>query len=152
MINFTLNKYDPKDKNTHNILRFFAEDLGEADKIKFIEAIFNRGSWVLPTEIFKLSELSSLKGYTEDKFYKIFNDWVDERIKHNSFISFSNRNPFIPNQLIFDYTEALFSIRNLGFPDKLISTFERLLKTCRPSYIKVFYEACLDLARCSAPA
>ena len=145
MINFTLNKYNPKDKNTHNILRFFAEDLDEADKIKFIEAIFNRGSWVLPTEIFKLSELNSLKGYTEDKFYKIFNDWVDERIKHNSFIYVNSKHPFIPHQLFFDYTEALFSIKNLGFPSKLLSTFERLLKNCRLSYIKRFYENSFNL-------
>ena len=115
MINFTLNKYNPKDKNTHNILRFFAEDLDEADKIKFIEAIFNRGSWVLPTEIFKLSELNSLKGYTEDKFYKIFNDWVDERIKHNSFIHVNSKHPFIPHQLFLITLRHSFQLRILVF-------------------------------------
>lgn len=145
MIITVLNKYDPNDRKTHSILRFFAEDLNEENKIKFIELIFDKGSWLLPTEIYKSSESNNLKGYTEHKFFQIFNKWVDDRIKHNSILSSHNRNPNVPKQYIFEYIEILFSIRNLGFPDKLLSTLERLFKSCISSYLDVLYESSFNL-------
>ena len=71
MINTVLDKYPPENLRSHTILRFFAEGLEDKEKIKFVEAIFNRGSWVLPTEIFKSSDSLILKEYTNNKFHQI---------------------------------------------------------------------------------
>ena len=114
MINTVLDNYPPQNLRSHTILRFFAEDLEEKEKIKFVEAIFNRGSWVLPTEIFKSSDSFNLKEYTNDKFYQIFNEWVDKRIKHNSFLSEKSKNVNVPYRIINEFIEALFSINNLN--------------------------------------
>ena len=145
MINTVLDNYPPQNLRSHTILRFFAEDLEEKENIKFVEAIFNRGSWVLPTEIFKSSDSFNLKEYTNDKFYQIFNEWVDKRIKHNSFLSQKSKNVNIPNRIIYEFIEALFSINNLGFPVELLSALERLLVNCDSKYLKVLYEKSFNL-------
>jgi small subunit ribosomal protein S1 len=145
MINTVLDNYPPQNLRSHTILRFFAEDLEEKEKIKFVEAIFNRGSWVLPTEIFKSSDSFNLKEYTNDKFYQIFNEWVDKRIKHNSFLSEKSKNVNVPYRIINEFIEALFSINNLGFPVELLSALERLLVNCDSKYLKVLYEKSFNL-------
>jgi ribosomal protein S1 len=145
MINTVLDKYPPQNLRSHTILRFFAEDLEEKENIKFVEAIFNRGSWVLPTEIFKSSDSFNLKEYTNIKFHQIFNEWVDKRIKHNSFLSENSRNVNIPYRIINEFIEALFSIKNLGFPVELLSALKGLLVNCDSKYLKVLYEGSFNL-------
>lgn len=139
-----LNEYNPNDKRSHAILKFFSEDLSESEKLKFITLIFNEGSWILPTEISDLSGKIEIKNYTNDKFNAIFSEWVSKRIEHSNFLTPNNKIPYVPIQFIIEFREALFSIRNLGFPNESMFLLENFLNECNTSYTKKFLEdSCL---------
>ena len=72
MFSTILNTYNPKDKRSYGILRLFAEDLSEFERIQFVQSIFERGSWILPTEISKISNSIELKQISNIKFHEIF--------------------------------------------------------------------------------
>lgn len=131
-----LNKYNPTDKRTHSILKFLAEELTEDEKFEFVTAIFDKGSWILPTEICNSSESNKLKDDTKNKFYRIFNEWVTKRIEHSLVIPQNIKNPTIPHTYISEYREALISTKNLNFPIELMLVFERFLKECKSIYAK----------------
>lgn len=135
-----LSKHNPKDKRSHSILRFFAEDLSEEEQIKFVESIFSLNSWVLSSEISKSSNSVKLKEYTEDKFYQIINNWITDRIKHSSYLSKETKNPYLPQQYSIEFREILFTIRNLGFPQKIMNAFNRFIKDCNSQYLKKYFE------------
>ena len=135
-------KYDPKDTRTHGILKFFAEDLTENEKIHFVSLLYDKGSWMLATEVSNASDSQRLKSETKEKFLSIFNKWVSERIDHSSILSKDTRNPYLPRQYAFEFKEALFSIRNLDFQPDTMLIFERFLKECHTSYLKKYLDGC----------
>lgn len=135
-----LNEHDPKDIRSHCILRFFAEDLSENEKNDFVEALFNNGSWILPTEICNLSDSTELKNYTKGKFYEIISEWATKRIEFSNSLKNEIRNHFIPTYLLVEYREVLFSIRNLDFPDELMIVIQKLICDSNSNYLNNYFE------------
>jgi len=134
-----LHEYDPKDIRSHNILRFFVEDLTENEKIEFVAALFYRNSWILPTEISKISDSIRLKNYTKNTFLEIFNDWTSKRINFSNSLKIEIKNYFIPATLLLEYREVLFSIRNLNFPDELMLVYEKLICESNANYLNKYF-------------
>lgn len=140
MFSTILNTYNPKDKRSYGILRLFAEDLSEFERIQFVQSIFERGSWILPTEISKISNSIELKQISNIKFHEIFDKWVMKRIEHSSQIQEGSRDPFITVELISEFRELLLSLRNLKFSSDLLIIFDNLFDNCNPSYFKKFLQ------------
>jgi len=140
MFSDILNQYNPKDKRSHGILKFFAEDLDEIERIKFVETIFERGSWILPTEISKLSKSKELKEQTEQHFFRIFNDWVNARIDYSESIPIENKHPFVTIKLSSEFSEVILSLRNLDFSDKIMSLFKKFLEEANANYLNTFLD------------
>jgi small subunit ribosomal protein S1 len=140
MFTSILNAYNPKDKRSYGVLRLFAEGLSESERLKFVELIFEKGSWILPTEISKTSNSIELKEISNIKFYQIFDKWVKKRIEHSSQIPISSKDPFITNVLITDFRELLLSLRNLNFSPDLLTIFDNLFDNCNPFYFKKFLQ------------
>lgn len=145
MFNSILSKYDPKDIRSHGILSFFVDDLNENEKIEFVDLIFKKGSWGLPTEICKLSDSIQLKEKTNQKFLQIFNDWVDERIKYSSKISKKAKNPLVTIDLTTEFREILLSIRNLNFSLEIMDVLKRFFDNSNQLYIKNFFRNSLSI-------
>jgi small subunit ribosomal protein S1 len=135
-----LNKHNPKDKRSHSILRFFAEDLTDLEQIRFVEAIFDYDSWILSSEISKSSNSIKLRNYTENRFNKIFYKWVNKRIEHSSFLTKETKNPYLPQTYSLEFREILFTIRNLGFPKEIMKIFDLFIENCNPSYLKKYFD------------
>jgi len=133
-------EHDPKDIRSHSILRFFAEDLSEFEKTEFVSSIFESGSWILPTEISSSSGSIELKNYTKEKFHKIFDEWAIKRIEFSVSLKNEIRNFFIPINLLVEFREALFSVRNLDFPIELMSVFEKLVCESNSNYLNNYFE------------
>jgi len=145
MFSTVLNNYDAKDKRSHGILKFFAEDLTDIEKTEFVLSIFDKGSWILATEISKMSESVNLLNNTKNKFQTIFNEWVRKRIEHSLIIPQNISNPTIPYTYIIEYKEALIAIKNLNFTDELLLICEKFLFECNPNYAKKFIENSFNL-------
>ena len=140
MFSDILNQYNPKDKQSHGILKFFAEDLDEIERIKFVETIFERGSWILPTEISKLSKSKELKEQTEHHFFRIFNDWVNARIDYSESIAIESKHPFVTIKLSSEFSEVILSLRNLDFSDKIMPLFKKFLEQANANYLNTFLD------------
>jgi small subunit ribosomal protein S1 len=133
-----LNIYNPKDYRSHAILKYFSEGLSENENILFVEEILKRGSWLLPTEISRISNSSELKHKTETYFYQIFDKWVSNRIQYSNSISPRTKNPYITIDLHFEFREALLSIKNLGFTSDALYILEKLVLNSNPIYLEKF--------------
>jgi small subunit ribosomal protein S1 len=140
-----LNRHDPKEIISHGILRFFAEDLSETEKIEFVKSIFDKGSWILSTEIGSISDSEKIKTFAQDKFFHIFNNWVSKRIEHSSYLNKNSKNAFLPYVYKMEFKEALFSIKNLNFPLEIMSVLERFINHCNSSLLKNYLDDALWL-------
>ncbi|PVX47233.1 ribosomal protein S1 [Flavobacterium sp. 103] len=138
-----LNRHDPKAIISHGILRFFAEDLSENEKIEFVKSIFDKGSWILSTEIASISDSEEIKTYTQGKFFQIFNNWVSKRIEHSAYLSKISKNAFLPYMYKMEFKEALFSIKNLNFPLEIMSVLERFINHCNSALLKNYLDDAL---------
>ncbi|OXE95090.1 hypothetical protein B0A64_24695, partial [Flavobacterium araucananum] len=145
MFNLILNKYDPKDVRSHGILKFFVDDLTENDKIAFVDSIFKKGSWILPTEISKSSDSHRLKEETKEKFLKIFNEWVNERYKYSSKISKRAKNPRLTIDLTSEFREILLSIKNLNFSPEIMLVLKKFFDNSNDLYLKTFFRNSLSV-------
>ena len=142
MFNSVLTKYNPKDNNSHGILKFFAENLTESESVNFIQSIFDNGSWILPTEISRSFHSSTLKEKTTNEFNRIFDKWVSDRIEFSEKIPARTKNPYITENLHFEFREALLSVKNLNFPNNIMGVFDRFFVECKSIYLSKFFDGC----------
>ena len=140
MFTSILNTYNPKDKRSLGILKLFAEDLSDSERINFVQSIFEKGSWILPTEISRASTSIELKELSNIKFHQIFDKWVKKRIEHSSNIQIGSKYPFITGELISEFRELLLSLKNLGFSADLLTIFDNLFENSNPPYLKKFLQ------------
>lgn len=135
-----IEQYDPTDNRSHGILKFFAEELEDNEKLQFIEEIFEYNSWILPTEISKQSNSNPIIDQTKGRFQLIFEDWVKKRIEHFNALDYSVKNPYLPLEYKNGFTEGLFSIRNLNFPDSLMESLSKFVFECKPNLLKRYLD------------
>lgn len=141
MFEAALNIHDPADKRSHSILRFFSEDLNEDEKIKFVKAIFDRGSWTLATEISRTSQSIKLSKETKNIFIQILEKWVLERVDHSkNRLSAETKNPYLPKKYSREFREAIIAIKDLGFHPELMLIFEKFLNECYRFYLEKFID------------
>lgn len=138
MFTSILNIYNPKDQRSLGILKLFAEDLSDSERINFVESIFEQGSWILPTEISRASNSLDLKKLSNLKFHQILDRWVNKRIEHSSNIQIGSKYPFITHELISEFRQLLLSLKNLDFSSDLLTIFDNLFENSNPSYLKKF--------------
>lgn len=140
MIRKVLERHDPKQRNSHTVLRFFSEDLSEEENLEFIKAIFERGSWTLPTQISKSSQSLKIQEETKDIFKKILQQWVDERIDFSERFSDEIKNVYIPRFYKNEFREAILATRDLGFHPELMTIIETLVIKSNEIYLKTFLD------------
>lgn len=140
MFESVLKKHDPRDNRSHGILIFLSEELSDSEKIEFIDLIFEWGSWVLPTHISKSSNSSIVKEKTQEKFQRIFNYWVEERITFSSKLINPSKNLPLGKAYRLNFEEALMSIRNLEFPLEMMHQFERFVNSCQTDLFSKYLE------------
>jgi small subunit ribosomal protein S1 len=147
MFETALNLHNPRDKRSHSILRFFSEDLTEGEKIEFVRAIFNRGSWTLSTEISRSSNSDELNLETKNILKQILEDWVQKRIEHSkSRLTSETKNPYVPKKYSYEFREAIIAIKDLNFHEDLLLIIEKFIDGCHPAYLDKFVNRAFWLA------
>jgi len=138
-------KYSPKEKTSHEVLKFFAEDLSPSVKQEYIESILRRRAWILATEICNNSRIFEIKANIEVKFANILQKWVDDRLLHSTTLNVESKHPNLPKKYILDFIEITISIRNLGFPKKLLDIIQFFFENCNKNYLKKFFDSSFEV-------
>lgn len=136
MFSKILDKYNPKDRNSHGVLKYFSENLEEQDLIQFISEVFVRGSLTLPTEICRSQKSLQLTQITSKSFHDLFARWVDDRIEYSTNAKHLN----ITKELHLGFQESLLSIKNLDFPIESLKILETLIVNSNTTYLTKFLE------------
>lgn len=137
---YIFDKYSPKEKSSNEILKFYAEDLEGDDKQKYIDFILDKKAWILGTEICKISQSDVIIFNTEVKFALILENWISERLLHSDTLGTESKFPNLPKKFSTDFIEIFFSIRNLGFPEKLLNIIQNFFEKCNKYYLKKYFE------------